>query len=487
MKVFDSKILWLVITVVVLAAYWLLPIQGTLIFIPGDELLEVWPRFDVDAVTSSGSSEISISVTDTQPWSYVTLTVDNVTADPIGAPTQAGHTWTWRWTSKTPDSPHYEIAFYTNCHTGCESRGEMTVGSPLRIEEDKLPTKLGVVLPNLERDWHGRRGWAVEIAYATQLEEPYWGVDDLASRVASHATKGLNTLIRVDYDPGQSVPPTGDYVALSEYLAFFSRLARDDRLATVYGYIVGNEYNTQDAVSLYPDKPITPEWYARIFNGYGENPYHTDNVLQTIRQENPHVRVIVGPVRPWSTEFDEEVSKEHETSMPWLSYMQILVSHINTACLEKSKAGVSASCPDGFDIQAPGMPDILEMAGYGRYEEPAIDLQRESWNNARIGFSVYKDWLGIINAFPSTRGLPVYIISTNTYHREANIPPAQNYPQGWLTTALTVINAEPQIHALCWFLDDFPHSDQWDWFSLTQQSGRLVDAAEEFDALLQFP
>jgi hypothetical protein len=83
--------------------------------------------------------------------------------------------------------------------------------------------------------------------------------------------------------------------------------------------------------------------------------------------------------------------------------------------------------------------------------------------------------------------LPVYIISTNTYDREANIPPAQNYPQGWLTTALQVINEEPQIHALCWFLDDFPHSDQWNWFSLSQKSGRLVDAAEEFDALLQQP
>lgn len=38
---------------------------------------------------------------------------------------------------------------------------------------------------------------------------------------------------------------------------------------------------------------------------------------------------------------------------------------------------------------------------------------------------------------------------------------------------------------LSWFIDDFPHDSQWDLFSLTQQPGRLIDAAEEFDALLQ--
>jgi hypothetical protein len=79
----------------------------------------------------------------------------------------------------------------------------------------------------------------------------------------------------------------------------------------------------------------------------------------------------------------------------------------------------------------------------------------------------------------------VYIISTNTFDREANIPPAQNYPRGWLTTAAQVIAGEPQIVALCWFMDDFPHGEEWDYFSLTEHPGRLVDAAEEFDSLLR--
>ena len=50
--------------------------------------------------------------------------------------------------------------------------------------------------------------------------------------------------------------------------------------------------------------------------------------------------------------------------------------------------------------------------------------------------------------------------------------------------ALQAINQEPQIQALCWFLDAMPGDNTWDAFSLTQRPGRLVYAAEEFDALL---
>jgi len=115
----------------------------------------------------------------------------------------------------------------------------------------------------------------------------------------------------------------------------------------------------------------------------------------------------------------------------------------------------------------------------------AIDLRRAEWGGAQVGFRVYRDWLDVINAYPTTRGLPVYVTSTNTFVSDERIPPAQNYPRGWLTTALEVINGEPQVQALCWFLDYFPHDTQWEYFSLTRQPGRLIDAAEEFDALLE--
>jgi hypothetical protein len=53
-----------------------------------------------------------------------------------------------------------------------------------------------------------------------------------------------------------------------------------------------------------------------------------------------------------------------------------------------------------------------------------------------------------------------------------------------LTTALTEINQQPQIYALCWFVDDFDYDQQWQQFSLSNPQGLMMDAASEFDRLL---
>ena len=84
------------------------------------------------------------------------------------------------------------------------------------------------------------------------------------------------------------------------------RLARDERLQDVYGYFLGSGYNSLDNNSLAPAHAVTPEWYARLFNGYGEVTAHADNAVQVMRAENPHARVLVGPVQPWNTDQDGE-------------------------------------------------------------------------------------------------------------------------------------------------------------------------------------
>ena len=481
------KLWWLILIVLILLAYWLLPISGQVIVVPGTGDSLPWPQFRLEPPAPRPGDVATVVVTDIEPWAFVTLTVDGSPALSQGEAVRSGTTWTWRWTFTVPAGDSYEIMFYHDCHTGCVARGHLTIGQgvPQRSSDATVPTKLGVVLANPARDWHNRSGWAVELTYARKAEEFFWGVDDLATRVAQHRAQGLRVLVRVDYDQQQSIPPTDDYLMLTEYLDYLRRLARDARLQDVYGYILGADYNTTEGNALSTAHPVTPAWYARIFNGYGEDVTHSDNAVQIVRIENPRARVIVGPLRPWS--FDMDGAQPYEIDAPWLNYMNTLVALLDEGARNKAAAGISLSAPDGFDVQAPGHPDAPEMAGSLRADEARVDLQRAEWEGARVGFRVYQDWLDIINAYPTTRGLPVYIISTNTYDRAASIPPAQNYPRGWLTTALDVVNAEPQIVALCWFLDDFPHSDQWDWFSLTQRSGRLVDAAEEFNMLLTQP
>lgn len=47
------------------------------------------------------------------------------------------------------------------------------------------------------------------------------------------------------------------------------------------------------------------------------------------------------------------------------------------------------------------------------------------------------------------------------------------------------VNGEPQVAALCWLLDfDSSGDNRWDGFSLSTQTGELIEAAREFDALL---
>jgi hypothetical protein len=467
-----------------LGAYWLLPISGRVIVVTDKDATWPWPEILLQPVAPQPGQKVTVWVTDKAPWSHVQLTVDGVPAHFDTWQANADGSWTWVWIFAAPDKTHYPLIFYHDCHTGCQRRGQMAVGSEQPSPPiDLIPTKLGVVFADPKRDWHGHQGWDVELTYTRPADDDTWGIDDLAVRVHQNIQNGLRVLVRVDYAPGQSLPPVDDYLALTEYLTYVRRLARDERLQNVYGYLIGSSYNALDSNRMAPQHPVTPAWYARVFNGYGQPVAHSDNVVQVIRVENPDVRVLVGPVQPWHTDQDGE--QPYEIDIPWLNYMHTLVALLDESAQAKALAGFPFAAPDGFAVQAPGRPTAPEVGAQSGADEPGLDLPRDAWNGAQAGFGIYRDWLAIINRFPTTRGLPVYITSTNTFAADEGVPPAQNYPRGWLTTALSVINQEPQVMALCWFMDDLPGDTQWLWFSLTQQSGRLVDAAEEFDALLQ--
>jgi len=467
-----------------LGGYWLLPLSGQVVVMPGGSGAALWPQMRLDTASPRPGQEVTLWVTDVVPWTHVLLTVDGRPAQAEEWPVDPDDDLTWEWTFVFPEDGACTLVFYHDCHTGCVERGRMAVGAePAPTPADLVPTKLGVVFANPQRDWHGRSGWDVELTYARLAEEEYWGIDDLAVRVHQATTKGLRVLVRVDYDQGQSLPPAGDYLALTEYLQYLQRLARDERLRLVYGYLLGSGYNSLGSNSQAPENPVTPEWYARLFNGYGEDVSHTDNAVQMMRAENPQVRVLVGPIQPWNT--DQSGERQYAVDVPWLNYMNTLVALLDEGARAKVAASIPLAAPDGFAVQAPGRPSASELAGRDGAEEPRLDLRQAEWKGAQAGFRVYRDWLDVINSYPTTRGLPVYVTSVNTFAPDEGTPPAQNYPRGWLTTALEVINGEPQVKAMCWFLDYFPHDTQWEWFSLTRHLGRMIDAAEEFDELLK--
>lgn len=469
--------------VAALIGYWLLPISGQVIVMTNQGAAWPWPHMQMQPGSPRPGQKVTAWITDNQPWSHVNFEVNGAPARLEEAQVNAGNTWTWQWSFTAPDTSGYALTFYHDCHTGCQTRGLWAVGGGAASPDNLTPTKLGVVFPNPNRDWHGRQGWGVELTYAQLADEESWGLDALATRVQQDIGRGLRVLVRVDYAPGQSLPPVGDEVALADYLAYVRRLARDDRLTGVYGYIIGSGYNTLDGNRLNPQNPVTPAWYARIFNGYGQPVQNGANIVQIIRAVNPQVKVLAGPIQPWNSDQNGELA--HAIDMPWLNYMNTLAALLNESAQTKAAAGIPLTAPDGFAVQAPGNPAAPELAGQPPAQEPELDLARTGWNGAQPGFGVFRDWLDIINQYETTQNLPVYITSTNTFAASEGIPPAQNYPAGWLTSALDVVNQNSQIVALCWFMDNLPDDTQWQQFSLTGQSGQVAAAAEEFDALLQ--
>lgn len=483
-QIFSPRYRWWAVALVALIAASLLPIPGEVLIVPEHwRETSVWPRVRLEPAAPKAGERVTAIIADTVPWPHVKLLLNGAPIEIENYADTNGY-WEWRWTFEMPDPPAVSLAFYHNCHTGCREWENVSLGlktSPDAVLNDKrTATKLGIVFAQPERDWHNRSGWDVELTYALKAEAEYWGIDDLSFRVENAVAKGLRVLVRIDFDPGQSLPPPDDYLALTAYLDYARRLARDARLQGVYGYIIGSGYNSTGSNSQSPDRLVTPEWYARVFNGYNTDPLYSDNVIQIIHAENPNARVLVGPVRPWIADQDGPLA--FRVNQPWLNYMNSVVAFVSASAQAKAAQSIGWVGPDGFAVQAPGRPEAVPA---NPAEEPLTDVADS--RGAQAGFRVYRDWLAVINAHPQTQGLPIYITSTNTFDPSTDVKPSQNYPPGWLSNALATINQEPQVLAVCWFLDGFPMDEQWAAFSLTNPQGLLVNAADEFDALLKLP
>lgn len=432
-----------------------------------------WPQLTI-TTTDLGWQ---IHITDQIPYGFVALYLDGQPAELLSYEENNGW-WTWHWYTNQPITGQTHLVLYRDCHVGCLVWAEW---HPPQPAADHQPTKLGVVFPDLQRNWHNQQGWVVEVTYADLAETDYWGVADLAERVYQHQKQGLRVLVRVDFAKGQSLPPAGDYVALDQYLTFVRRLAQDARLRSIHALIIGSSFNTAGNNQLTPEQKPTPAaWVARVLAGYGEEVTRTDNVLAQVKLVNPHLKVLVGPVSAWSWEQDE-AQIFNNVDVPWLNYFNTLVSALNEVAL----AHPAYLRPDGFAVQAFGQTTAPELGQTPPAEEPLTDLKRPDWGGAQAGFRIYQDWQAIINHYPATALLPIYITAANTFDYSTGQPPAQTYPAGWLTAAVQEVNSQPQILALCWFMDSFPDDPQWKYFALTPPVGQVNLTAEEFSILLK--
>ncbi|NTV65179.1 MAG: hypothetical protein HGA65_16845, partial [Oscillochloris sp.] len=390
------------------------PIDGQFVItFDGASSAQTWPRFSVEPGDTRRSRPGWLYVYDTQPWSYVLIMSDTGPLIRDETWPSGSGPWQWRWRLPEAAAGARSLVFYHSCATGCRERGRVALAAePTTSEPAPVATKLGLVFPSLTRNWHGRAGWAVELTYVDNQYDVDFSLDGLATRVARHTAQGQRVLVRVAYARGQALPPVDDEVALGRYLKHIRRLARDDRLRSVFGYLIGSGLNNPQESRRSQSGSLTSGWYARVFNGYSLPAARQDNVVEIMHAERPTIRVLVGSVTPWLTAVDGEL--RDPLNQPWLNFFHTTVSYIATSAVAKSQVGLPGAAPDGFALHAPGRPDAVS-APYLASDEPRLHLHRPAWGQAQAGFRVYRDWLTIINRQPALQGLPVYITASNTF------------------------------------------------------------------------
>jgi hypothetical protein len=345
---------------------------------------------------------------------------------------------------------------------------------------------IGAQWTNNSRNWTGpggaKSGSDIQLVYATgiiQATDPN-GTTQVGSRVHGSVSAGRNVFVRVDYAPGQSIPPSGNDSARTSYVTFLQSLCGNSSFSRVFGRIIGNEFNT--SIENQTGPAVTPTWYARVFNGYNAPVGDTGNAVQFIKAVQPGAQVLVGPVGPWNPDQGSDDGSQYSINMAWLNYFNELCRKIYSGASAK---GLSV---DGFAIHAYGRPGAINPntgQPYGS-SEPHNDIQGGGWApGAWAGFTVYKNWRDIINQLSTV--VPIWITETNT-HTDTDAPSSQSYPSDWYIQALAEISgAGKRFQSVCWFVDQNTGgspTSPWVNDSLTVGNGNCSQASADFNTAL---
>lgn len=347
------------------------------------------------------------------------------------------------------------------CHCGVE----------LDLKKRHTMSIIGAQWANNGRDWHGKDGWDIQLLYTTVGDNDPNGFNTVGNRVQESHQKGRSVLVRVDYTPGQSVPyndPTR-----GAYMLFLQRMCQDSRYnAHAYGYIIGNEYNLKGE-NQQAGTPITPNWYARIFNGYNANLSDTGNAYQVIKTYQRNARVLVGPVGPWSADANSSDGSTYQLNVPWLNYF-------NQVCRNIYQAAQTKGAVEGFAVHAYGRTGV-DGTAHGGKNEPHSDVPFGNIPGVQGGFRVYLNWRDVVNQFDATSNVSFWITETNT---RTDKDSSSSYPQGWYLEALNEISTHLRFKALCWFVDQ-NIGGGWSTNCLTNPVGKCVDANNDFNTALR--
>lgn len=342
-----------------------------------------------------------------------------------------------------------------------------------------------------DRMLHGRPTCTVELLYC---RNPSPGFDEASARqrVSAARAKGdVDVWLRVDYMPGQTLPPTGDEEALMEYLWFLQRAVTDGILGQVRGIIVGNEPNLADE-SRESQRPLTPAWVARVVYGHGREPTDTLNAYQFVTTINPRMQVLAPAVGPWNP--NEAGLLVGETAYlppdgrarlsPWERWQYELARYAY-----QSQAHVPTE-RIAFTLHTYSRVGPTGAANRGA-DEP-LESVREGTYGAQFGTRALDDLLGAIHA-AGGRGIPppaLLVAEWNCLHGRpgdpnAEIPP-NNYPAGLLKRVVRYVHTKPNVLGLCSFVDQ-DYGGGWGFTAMTAHpdNARIAAWNADYDDLLR--
>lgn len=355
------------------------------------------------------------------------------------------------------------------CFGGANHDSPATAKEPLNSL-----AKIGSHFLHPDRILYGRGIADVELVYAV-APAPGFDFNAAQSRAQMAFNRGAEVYLRVDYQPGQTLP--ADEGSLQTYLNFIAQIASDGTLGRIRGLIAGNETNTPNEWRV-TGQPLTAEWVARVVYGYGRDPADTSNVYQYAKTFSPAIRVFAPPVGPWNPALAGSMwyqpPRGRSNLSPWELYSYELVwkSYNNNwhAPYDEVSFAVHTYSRVGVDGTANG---------------GAL----EPWSDVTGPYGAYwgTQWLDDFKylSAQANGGSPVPMVISE-WNSGTDAPPDNSYPAGLLQNVIQYVNFTPNVFALCQFVDQ-DYGGNWTAYSLTAEPWNPHIAAwnSDYDSVLR--
>lgn len=340
---------------------------------------------------------------------------------------------------------------------------------------------LGAMWPHPDRNYYGRPTSGVELIYRQggSLDLSIYGAK---RRIALLMQRGIQRkILRIDDQPGQTLPKTNDNDALHRYLDFAFSIASDTDLKHFDAYIGGNEPNLKSEYRL-TGIPLSPRWVARVLVGHGRPVDQTDNFFQYVKTANPQAEILIPPVAPYSPDNGGEFWYRPPDGRDMLSPWELYAYELYWRVINNN-------------YHAPYQDLRFAMHMYSRVG-PSGTLNGgkfEPWNDVRdgifkaqFGSKVLKDFIHAY-AQASRGNRPIGdspIVDITEWNTFTDGEPVTNYPQGLEIEVLRMIGFTPNIKSFNVFVDQ-DYGGGWQQTAVTGGVGRLPIWNADHDSLFK--